>query len=104
MVRVLAAFEEDSMRTRKHFCNAILVLDLQGLDWSWSKPRIVNAYGKLVEQRDILMPNTLKHVLIVRAPLAFSLAWNTVKHVLHPETASKVQIVSGTAASLAILQ
>lgn len=104
MVRTLAAFEEDSLRRRAPLGNAILVLDLDGLDWSYCTPQVARAYGKLVEGRDMLCPSTLAHVFLIRAPRFFSAVWSTVKHVLDPATREKVRIISDSAESLELLR
>lgn len=104
MVRTLAAFEEDSMRRRVPLGNAILILDMDGLGFEDCKPSVARAYGKLVKYRDMLMPNTLKHVLLIRAPRVFSVAWSMTKNFLDPVTRDKVEVVSGDAKSLAMLR
>lgn len=50
------------------------------------------------------MPNTLKHIFIIRAPKWFSMAWNTIKYVMEADTRKKVEIVSGGEQSLALLR
>eukprot|EP00931_Biecheleriopsis_adriatica_P114888 TRINITY_DN90769_c0_g1_i1.p1 TRINITY_DN90769_c0_g1~~TRINITY_DN90769_c0_g1_i1.p1 ORF type:complete len:425 (+),score=72.99 TRINITY_DN90769_c0_g1_i1:51-1325(+) len=104
MARTLAAFEEDAMRRKRALGDAILVLDLDGLSWKDCSPSAARAYGKIVSCRDMLMPNTLKHVFLIRAPGIFSAVWNTAKGFLDPVTRDKVQIVSGEKASLELLR
>lgn len=104
MVRVLAAFEEDSMRRRDWLGKAILVLDLEGLRWKDCSRKAIRTYGKLVEARDMLMPNTLKHIFLIMAPRWISTAWDFAKYVLDPQTRAKVEIVSGQSQSLDVLR
>mmetsp|Transcript_117147 Transcript_117147/g.318033 ORF Transcript_117147/g.318033 Transcript_117147/m.318033 type:complete len:149 (+) Transcript_117147:68-514(+) len=66
--------------------------------------KAIRTYGKLVEARDMLMPNTLKHVFLIRAPRWTSMAWDVAKHILHPQTRAKVEIVSGQSKSLDVLR
>lgn len=104
MVGVLAAFEEDSLRTGRWLGNAILILDLDGLGWNFCTPKVARSYAKIVEHRDMLMPCTLDHVFVIRAPKPFAMAWSMFQHLLDPVTREKVQIVSGNTASLALLR
>merc|ERR1719203_865364 len=53
----------------------------------------------------MLMPCTLKHCLLIRAPKWFAFSFNAVKMlVLDPVTQEKVQIVSGDKPSLELLR
>jgi len=104
MVRTLAAFEEDALRTQRPLGNAILVIDLQGVGWKDMSPQVARAYGKIVSYRDMLMPNTLKNILLIRAPAVFATGWSMVSAFLDPVTRDKVQIVSGAQQSLALLR
>eukprot|EP00927_Polykrikos_kofoidii_P084843 TRINITY_DN9059_c0_g1_i3.p1 TRINITY_DN9059_c0_g1~~TRINITY_DN9059_c0_g1_i3.p1 ORF type:complete len:185 (+),score=17.71 TRINITY_DN9059_c0_g1_i3:323-877(+) len=104
MTRTLAAFEEDSMRRKYPLGNAIFVVDMAGLGWKDCSVNVAKAYAKLVSCRDMLMPNTLKRIFLVRAPGVFAASWNMVKRFLDPATASKVEIICGDAASLALLR
>jgi len=104
LTRVLAAFEEDSLRRSVPVGGTILVLDLEGLGWSFCTPKVVRAYAKLVQMRDMLLPCSLGHVFVIRAPKWFANVWSTFQHFLDPITREKVQIAAGTDQSLALLR
>lgn len=106
MTRTLAAFEENALVTRKHICgSAILVLDLEGAGQEWMKLKVLRAYGKLVVSRDMLMPATLAHILIICAPSWFAKVYRfVVGRFLHPRTRDKVVITSDREASLEVLR
>mmetsp|Transcript_84120 Transcript_84120/g.242867 ORF Transcript_84120/g.242867 Transcript_84120/m.242867 type:complete len:430 (+) Transcript_84120:85-1374(+) len=105
LVRTLAAMEELSMRRGQNvFGDAILILDMEGVGWEYCNLSVARLYGKLVENRDMLCPCTLSNIFCIRAPKAFSMAWNMFKNVLDPVTRDKVSIVSGDEASLRLLR
>mmetsp|Transcript_48338 Transcript_48338/g.142648 ORF Transcript_48338/g.142648 Transcript_48338/m.142648 type:complete len:329 (-) Transcript_48338:29-1015(-) len=104
IVRSLAAFEEDALRRGVPVGNNTLILDLEGLSWDWCRPSVARMYGKLVEGRDMLLPNTLGHILVVRAPAAFTMAWRTAQSFFDATTREKVQIATTVEESLAMIR
>mmetsp|Transcript_27759 Transcript_27759/g.89278 ORF Transcript_27759/g.89278 Transcript_27759/m.89278 type:complete len:450 (+) Transcript_27759:81-1430(+) len=103
MQRTLAAFEEDSLR-RGRPTVATLVLDLEGLGVECLNFKTARAYGKLISYRDMIMPNMLSHILVIRSPKAFAQTFKLFSYILDPVTRDKVQIVSGHEESLACLR
>mmetsp|Transcript_355 Transcript_355/g.1126 ORF Transcript_355/g.1126 Transcript_355/m.1126 type:complete len:433 (-) Transcript_355:113-1411(-) len=103
-VRVLAAFEEDALRRSHPIENNILILDLDGLGKNFCTLKVLRAYARLVAYRDMLLPCTLGHVLVIRAPKVFSALWVVLGPLIDPGIREKVQIASGDEQSLAMLR
>lgn len=103
--RILAAFEEDSMRTGVPIIEATtLIMDLEGVGYDMCSMQVIQAFGKIIEGRDMLLPNCLKHIFIIRAPKVFSVLFSMAKHVVDATTREKVQMASSAEESLKLLQ
>jgi len=104
IVRLLAAFEEDAMARGRPLGGNTLILDLEGMSMDFCKLHNARSYGKLIENRDMLLPCTIGNILVIRAPKFFSLAWRLAGSFIDDTTREKVQVASSAADSLALMR
>lgn len=101
-MRSLAALEEDAVRTGKPLGNGILVQDCDGFSWEQAKLWPAQVLNRLVGNRNQIMPECIKCILVVRAPPAMVYAWRMLKHIIEPGIVEKVRFATpeGTMACL----
>lgn len=103
-IRALAACEEDSMRSGIPLGNGILVQDCDGFTWEQTSFSSAVALNRLVQNRNLLMPECLSLILVIRAPPSWLYSWQMFKHILEPGIREKVRVALPGADSLELLR
>mmetsp|Transcript_110515 Transcript_110515/g.276731 ORF Transcript_110515/g.276731 Transcript_110515/m.276731 type:complete len:433 (-) Transcript_110515:108-1406(-) len=93
-MRMHAALEEDALRRGVPLSGCIVVFDLAGLGRDQISLSMASTLVKLVEARDLLLPELVDRILIVNASPVFARAWNMFSYFLPPATRTKVQMAS----------
>jgi hypothetical protein len=85
-VGLAQAFDPDFVR-----CESICVLDLKGLDSSQLNKRTLATIDGIA-QYVACFPEMLNHMIIINAPMFFSVFWSLLKAFLSPTTVAKIEI------------
>lgn len=93
-MRSLGACEEDALRRGVPFLGSVMVLDLHGFGIEQAQLKAAWTLAKLNEYRSLLLPETVKTILMVRTPASFVYAWSMFSHLLDPSTKEKVQMAT----------
>eukprot|EP00929_Paragymnodinium_shiwhaense_P000127 TRINITY_DN10035_c0_g1_i1.p1 TRINITY_DN10035_c0_g1~~TRINITY_DN10035_c0_g1_i1.p1 ORF type:complete len:493 (+),score=104.22 TRINITY_DN10035_c0_g1_i1:102-1580(+) len=102
-MRCMAALEEDALRRGTPFKSAIFIIDVKGFgmeDVDFTAARMIT---KLADNRNMLMPECVARMIIIRAPKPFARAWGLFSHMLDPGTKSKA-FVADEKSSLDVLR
>ena len=82
----------------------LCILDLQGLTTSHLNKKTLNIIKAQSAIDAVCFPETTSRMILVNAPLLFTAFWRLCKAFLDPRAASKVELISGKAASEARLR
>ena len=78
--------------THTHTYTHIHYKDCHGFGFDDVRFDAILALNRLVENRNLIMPETITRILVIRAPNAWVHAWSMFKHIMDPGIAGKVEI------------
>ncbi|NXJ95101.1 S14L2 protein, partial [Corythaixoides concolor] len=85
--------ERQSQKLGKKIEMVLMVYDCEGLGLKHLWKPAVDTYGELLSMFEENFPESLKRLLIVKAPKIFPVAYNLVKHFLSEDTRKKVMVL-----------
>ncbi|EPQ09925.1 SEC14-like protein 4 [Myotis brandtii] len=94
--RLLQECELQSQKLGRKIETVLMVFDMEGLGLQHLWKPAVEVYQQFFAIMEANYPETLKNLLIVRAPKLFPVAFNLVKSFMSEETRRKIVILGGT--------
>ncbi|XP_036209685.1 SEC14-like protein 4 isoform X2 [Myotis myotis] len=93
--RLLQECELQSQKLGRKIETVLMVFDLEGLGLQHLWKPAVEVYQQFFASMEANYPETVKNILIVRAPKLFPVAFNLVKSFITEETRRKIVILGG---------
>ncbi|TRY92066.1 hypothetical protein DNTS_017522 [Danionella cerebrum] len=85
--------ESQSLKLGKHIESITIIYDCEGLGLKHLWKPAVEMYGQILTMYEENYPESLKRVLLIKAPKLFPIAYNLIKHFLREETRQKIQVL-----------
>ncbi|NXA37991.1 S14L2 protein, partial [Eudromia elegans] len=85
--------EKQSRKLGRKIETVLMVYDCEGLGLKHLWKPAVDTYGELLSMFEENYPESLKRLLIVKAPKIFPVAYNLIKHFLSEDTRKKVVVL-----------
>ncbi|XP_009303977.1 SEC14-like protein 2 [Danio rerio] len=85
--------EKQSKKLGKHIESITIIYDCEGLGMKHLWKPAVEMYGEILTMYEENYPESLKKVLLIKAPKLFPIAYNLVKHFLREETRQKIAVL-----------
>uniref|UniRef100_A0A8C2IW44 CRAL-TRIO domain-containing protein n=1 Tax=Cyprinus carpio TaxID=7962 RepID=A0A8C2IW44_CYPCA len=85
--------EKQSKKLGKYIESITIIYDCEGLGMKHLWKPAVEVYGEILTMFEENYPESLKKVLLIKAPKLFPIAYNLVKHFLREETRQKIAVL-----------
>ena len=93
---VRAAVSASCFATQRRTTKVVSIVDLRGISFGHASSALKERFKQIIQLFGYMYPETTYKTFMIHAPLVFSTIWSVMKHFVHPVTAAKIVVTSGS--------